>query len=105
MNTSQGRRAGAVRHPSIEILGVADCPNVAAAARRVARCLDRLGLAIAVEHRIGDFPSPTVLVDGVDVTSAPVSAVAACRLDLPTEQMIATAIERAAGIDVSARHP
>ncbi|MFC4377348.1 alkylmercury lyase [Nocardia halotolerans] len=79
----------------VEIRSVADCPNVTAAEDLVRRCSARLGLDVDIVHRIGDFPSPTVLVDGLDVMAAPASSVSACRLDLPTQDRVMAALHRA----------
>lgn len=62
----------------------------------MAECLDELGLAAQVAERLGDFPSPTVLVDGVDVMTGAVgaSSTQACRLDLPTRSRVLAALGR-----------
>jgi hypothetical protein len=58
--------------------------------------LSELGLPPVVVERVGDFPSPSVLVDGVDVMGGGVGS-AACRLDLPTVADITAALRRANG--------
>jgi hypothetical protein len=78
------------------------CPNVVPMRELLKRCLVRLGLdpsIIEVETgamRTGDryrrLPSPTVLVDGVDVLGEDVGAAASCRLRLPTEQELLSAL-------------
>jgi hypothetical protein len=45
-----------------------------------------------VVERIGDFPSPTILINGVDVMGVPMTTGAACRLDLPSEERILAAL-------------
>lgn len=65
----------------------------------VQACLAELGLDTAVIERIGGYRSPTVLVNGVDVTSPATGERvdgAACRLDLPSRDRILAAINRAA---------
>jgi len=74
---------------NIEILHVADCPNLAAARRRVRQALETLGSTAAVREvevssaadavRLGMNGSPTVLVDGRDPFAGPEPSVA-CRL-------------------------
>jgi hypothetical protein len=69
----------------IELLSVPDCPNVGAVRELLRDCLAREGKEAQVVERVGDFPSPTVLVDGVDVMGTPPGTGMSCRLDLPTE--------------------
>lgn len=84
----------------VELLLVPACPHAAAARTVLADCLDQLGLDLAVHERTGDYPSPTVLVDGVDVMSGAVSsrgaaqapAAGACRLDVPTAPRVLAAL-------------
>jgi hypothetical protein len=78
----------------VELLLTPDCPHAAAARRVLSRCLDQLGLQVVVVELVGDYSSPTVLVDGVDVMSdarGP-SRMPACRLDLPTAPRILSAL-------------
>lgn len=82
----------------IELLTSPDCPNAATARETVTDCMTALGMDQPICERVGRYPSPTVLVDGVDVmrpgAGAPIGD--ACRLDLPTPQRILSAL-RAAG--------
>jgi len=80
----------------VELLVAPDCPNAPAARALLTACLRRLGLAIRVRERVGEFSSPTILVDGVDVMTGrdggpPMSA---CRLDVPTESRVLAALHR-----------
>jgi hypothetical protein len=83
----------------VELLLSPDCPNAAGTRRVVADCLDELGLAIPVREQVGDFPSPTVLVDGIDVMTGAVGAqmMQACRLDVPTRSRVLAALRRRGG--------
>jgi len=74
----------------IEIFRSPGCPNAAAAKSVVVDCLAAAGIDVPVIERVGCYPSPTVLIDGVDVMrpDGKLSEGAACRLDLPTEQRI-----------------
>ena len=74
----------------VELLPAPDCPNAAAARAVVTECLDRLGLAVPVRERMGDYASPTILVDGVDVLTEAqgTPAMQACRLNVPTEARV-----------------
>lgn len=51
----------------IELLTSPGCPNAKAARKVVTDCLTTLGIDVPIIDRVGRYPSPTVLVDGVDV--------------------------------------
>jgi len=57
-------------------------------------CLRKTHIHVIVEELVGDYNSPTLLVNGFDVTGQPLAAEgqAACRLDLPSEEQILAAI-------------
>jgi len=78
----------------IELLHVAGCPHVADARHVLLACLVEFGISETIEEREGAFPSPTILVDGDDVMGEPASKDASCRLDVPTRERIAAAIQR-----------
>jgi hypothetical protein len=82
----------------VELLLVPDCANAESVRIALAESLTELGLDVAVEAKVGDWPSPTVLVDGVDVMTGATGATAAyaCRLDVPTTARITAALRRAA---------
>lgn len=82
---------------TIELLLVPDCPNAATARTVLAESLTALGLDITVTERVGAHPSPTVLVDGVDVMTGVAGApsAAACRLDVPTAARVLAALREA----------
>jgi hypothetical protein len=42
----------------------------------------------------GWFPSPSILVNGIDVMGAPAIDSASCRLDLPTRERVMSALAR-----------
>jgi hypothetical protein len=78
----------------IELLTAPDCPHAAPARQVITDCLTRLGLDEPIIDRVGRYPSPTVLVEGVDVMR-PEAAPAvgdACRLDLPTPRRVLDAL-------------
>lgn len=78
----------------VELLLAPHCPNAAAARAVLAACLHRLGLDLPVRERVGDYPSPTILVDGVDIMTARRDAPPwpACRLDVPNAGRIMRAL-------------
>jgi hypothetical protein len=74
----------------IELLTAPDCPHAAPARQVITDCLTSLGLDVPIIDRVGRYPSPTVLVNGVDVMRPEAAARVgdACRLDLPTPQRV-----------------
>ena len=78
---------------TIELLHVPDCPNVEATRALLESCINELGLALTVIDREGEFPSPTILVNGEDVMGQQLSDYAGCRLDLPTRTRILEALQ------------
>lgn len=80
----------------IELLHIAGCPHVEQARRRPQSCLNDLGLGnVGFEDREGDFPSPSIIVDGAEVMGGPAVATASCRLDLPTRERVIAALRGA----------
>jgi hypothetical protein len=79
----------------VELRSVPDCPNLAATRELLRARLAELGLPLNVTELIGDYRSPSVLVDGADVTGADTDGPAACVLALPTAEQIRTALLRA----------
>lgn len=82
----------------IELFTSPGCPNAAAAKKTVTECLTALGIDASIIERVGRYPSPTVLVEGVDVMRPDdgTSIGDACRLDLPTPQRILDALSKEA---------
>jgi glutaredoxin len=76
----------------IELLHVPDCPHSDAARALLNECLTELRLEAAIEDKEGAYPSPTILVNGVDVMGAPAFNAAACRLDVPTRHSLLVAL-------------
>jgi hypothetical protein len=76
----------------IEILQVPGCPLVERVRETARRVLAQSGLRAEIEDLVGDYPSPTLLVDGRDVTGRRLGECSACRLDLPTEDQVLAAL-------------
>lgn len=89
----------------IQILQVPDCPLVGRLRELVQQALARIEVPVEVEDRIGDYPSPTLLIDGRDVTGRPSGGASACRLDLPTEQQVLAALWHLTGASGPGRPP
>ena len=79
----------------IELLHVPSCPHVEEARRFLRSCLQDLGLEGSIEERQGQFPSPSILIDGVDVMGDPGGQGAMCRLDRPDTERIMAALRAA----------
>ena len=78
----------------IELLHVAGCANVDAARALLRACLAELELAVNVIEVEGNFPSPTIRVNGKDIMGAvPDYTHAFCRLDVPTRERLVAALE------------
>ncbi len=78
----------------VELLHHPGCRSAQAALQLVQECLTALAIADPVLVRVGDHPSPTVLIDGVDVMRPAVelSGVSACRIDVPTRERVLSAL-------------
>lgn len=81
----------------VELLTSPGCPNAAAARRVLEDSLSEVGVGgDVIVERVGGYPSPTVLVDGVDVMRPGTELAAnACRLDLPTKDHVLAALRSA----------
>ena len=80
---------------AVELRSVPDCPNLTAVRQVLYAALADLDLPPEVTELVGDYPSPSVLINGVDVTGRSAGNVAACRLDLPTSEHIRAALQSA----------
>jgi hypothetical protein len=76
----------------ISILHRPDCPLVAGMRAEVEAALERIRTTAVIEDIEGAYPSPTVLIDGVEVDGYPLGSDPACRIDLPTQEQISSAI-------------
>lgn len=82
----------------IQLLQVPDCPLVDSVRDVLQRCILQSGLNVVVEDLEGPYQSPTLLVNGVDVTGRPTTTEPSCRLDLPTEEEILTSLTADRGL-------
>jgi hypothetical protein len=78
---------------TIELWHVPDCPLVDRLRAALHACLHHTGITVPVHERQGSYPSPTLVINGVDVaTATPPGGSVCCRLDLPTHEQIHTAL-------------
>jgi hypothetical protein len=75
---------------------VPGCPLVSQLRADVEIALASAGARAVIEEIEGSYPSPTLLINGIDVTGRAPSTDPGCRLDLPAREQIMAAI-RAAG--------
>ena len=85
----------------ISILHVPDCPLVDKLRATVESALADTGSIGLIEEVEGPYLSPTLLVNGVALAGYPLRTHAACRIDLPTQQEIMSAILGARGRGLS----
>jgi hypothetical protein len=78
----------------IEVLHTPGCPHVDEARSLLRSCLGELAIDTPIREREGDYPSPTILVNGVDVMGRTAVHGAMCRLDLPTREHVIGALTR-----------
>jgi hypothetical protein len=78
----------------VELLQYEGCPLAPAAHRLVRECLIAVGIPEPALVRVGDYPSPTVLVNGTDVmgAAAELSKARVCRVDVPTRERVLAAL-------------
>ena len=80
----------------VRILHVTDCPLLSEARAVVRGAIAALDADVVVEEIDGSFASPTVTVNGADVTGrAAEYERASCRLDAPTRAQVQAAIHNA----------
>jgi hypothetical protein len=78
----------------VELLHVPGCPLADQVRDTLHGCLPLEGRPVQVNEREGDYPSPTLLIDGIDVaTGAAPPREPCCRLDLPTRDQILAALQ------------
>jgi hypothetical protein len=63
------------------------------ARRLLGECLSELDLTVEVLEKEGDYPSPTIRVNGRDVMGQPDCEGACCRLDVPTRDRVLDALK------------
>lgn len=95
MTRSATRGADDSRPIRIQILHVPDCPLVEGLRALVSRCVAQSAAGVTVEEIEGPYPSPTLLLNGKDVTGLQIVEAASCRFDLPTEEQILAALAQA----------
>lgn len=79
-------------HIRIQILQVPDCPLVDRLIDDVESCLTDIGSGEPIEIVVGGYPSPTLVIDGVDAsTGRPIEGAPRCRMDLPSKEQIRAA--------------
>ena len=75
---------------AIQLLTVPNCPLDTKMRENLDSALEKIQVTVMVEELVGEYSSPTLLINGVDATGRPLptEAHASCRLDLPSEAQI-----------------
>lgn len=77
----------------IELHTSPGCPNAALARQLLVECLTAASIEEPIIERVGEYSSPTVLIDGVDVMRPGEKLTGnACRIDLPTRERVLAAL-------------
>ncbi|GAA4718808.1 hypothetical protein APR04_005726 [Promicromonospora umidemergens] len=77
----------------VQVLQVPDCPLVDGLLNLIRNAGAETGIQVDVQVVVGDYPSPTLVIDGLDgATGRPVATTTCCRLDLPTHEQITAAL-------------
>ena len=77
----------------VQVLEVEGCPLVERLVALIDEVQAEAGTVVEVERLVGEYPSPTLVVDGIDIaTGAAVPDRAYCRLDLPTRSQVLAAL-------------
>jgi hypothetical protein len=97
-------RPGGPSPVRIQILRVPGCPLAGPLRGLVDRCVAGTGLSAAVEEVEGPFRSPTLLINGIDVTGRAAGRGPSCRLDLPGGDQILAALRARAGLQSPCAH-
>jgi hypothetical protein len=86
-----GQAGPAIR---IQLFHVPDCPLVEQVRATLSSSLSKANVRVAIEEVEGPYASPTLAIDGADVTGRTLAAGPSCRLDLPTEDQVLSALTR-----------
>lgn len=81
-------------HIKVRLLCVPNCPLVTKVQKTLKGCCEKTIIPVTVEELVGAYNSPTVAINGFDVTGQPLAeeGQASCRLDIPNQEQILAAI-------------
>lgn len=78
----------------VQVLQVPECPLVPRLLTLLEQCRAEAAIDLHVEVLVGAYPSPTLVIDGVDVaTGRPASRETCCRLDMPSREQVLAALD------------
>jgi hypothetical protein len=92
VNASRAPLAAPSAQLPISIFHVPVCPLIGHVREAVEAALERVGATAIIEEIEGEYPSPTLLIDGVELDGHPLGSDPACRIDLPKREVITAAI-------------
>lgn len=76
----------------IQLLHVPECPLVGQVRATLRSSLSKANVRATIEEIEGPYPSPTLLIDGIDVAGRATAPGLACRIDLPTQDQVIVAL-------------
>lgn len=77
----------------MQVLQVPDCPLAPRLLALLEECRVETMMDLDVEVLVGWYPSPTLVIDGLDVTTGrPAENATCCRLDLPSRDQVLAAL-------------
>lgn len=79
----------------IQLLHLPHCPLVDRVRATLRTSLAKTNVPVLIEEIEGPYPSPTLLIQGRDVTGRTAVSAPSCRLDLPTEEQVLAALSPA----------
>jgi hypothetical protein len=79
----------------VELLHHPGCRSAQAVHQLVQECLIALAVPGPVLVQVGNYPSPTVVINGTDVMrpAAKLAEASACRIDIPTRERLLASLE------------
>lgn len=79
----------------VQLLHVPGCPLVDRVNGTLRSGLSKVNVRVTIEELEGPYASPTLLIDGIEVTGRTPAPGVSCRLDLPTEEQVLVALAAA----------
>ncbi|MGE0397053.1 MAG: alkylmercury lyase [Kofleriaceae bacterium] len=81
----------------IELHYFVGCPQITKTRSLLKYCLAELGLEVPILELVGNYPSPTIIIDGEDIMGEPVLRGRSVRLDVPTHAELIASLRDAIG--------
>jgi hypothetical protein len=92
VNASRAPLAAPSAELRVSILHVPDCALIDRVREEVEVALERVGATAIMEETEGEYRSPTLLIDGVELDGYRLESEPACRIKLPNSDEVTAAI-------------